>query len=180
MNKRRETVRLVHVLFVRPSGISPWAMMLAFLAISTALLMGCSIRKADAVSGATAVMSNPTQVGVEMDSSAIIILESSENGASAKIAKKIASVLIARLLSPAQVTPEEIHSHSLIGFGSGIFNQRHHSALFLIAQRLPELTGKKAFIFSTSGISRQFALDHGIEDPHTPLRENLQSRGFLG
>ena len=35
------------------------------------------------------------------------------------------------------------------------------------------------FMFSTSGMSRQFCLDHGEEDAHTPLREKLQSRGFL-
>ena len=179
MNKKRETGRLVHVLLVRLSGIPLWAMMLAFSAIGTTLLMGCSSRKADVVSGATTVMSNPTQVGAELDSNVIIILESSENGASAKIARKIAGVLGARLISPDQVTPKEIQSYSLIGFGSGIFSQRHHSALFALAERLPELSGKKAFLFSTSGMSRQFTLAHGTEDIHTPLREKLQSRGFL-
>jgi flavodoxin len=169
MNKKRETGRLVQF----------GAMVLAFSALSTTLLMGCSSRKVDVVSGATTLMSNPTQVGAELDSKILIILESSENGASAKIARKIAGVLGARLISPDQVTLEEIQRHSLIGFGSGIFDQRHHAALFALADRLPEVSGKKTFLFSTSGMSRQFCLDHGVEDAHTPLREKLQSRGFL-
>jgi flavodoxin len=108
-----------------------------------------------------------------------MILESSENGASAKIARKIAAVLGARLVSLDHVTPKEIQSCSMIGFGSGIFDKRHHSALLALAERLPELSGKKVFMFSTSGISRQFALGHGIEDPHTPLRKTLQSKGVV-
>jgi flavodoxin len=112
-------------------------------------------------------------------SDVLIILVSSENGATEKITRRIAGVLGARVVSPEQVTTEEIQGCSLIGFGSGIFDQRHHAALFALAERLPELSGKAAFLFSTSGVSRQTCLDHGLEDAHTPLREKLRSKGFL-
>jgi flavodoxin len=156
-----------------------WALVVASSAIGTLLLVGCSSGKADVVSGATTVMSSPTQFDAEVDSNVVMILESSENGATAKIARKIATVLGARIVSPGNVTPKEIQGCSLVGFGSGIFDQRHHSALFALAERLPELPGKKAFMFSTSGISRQIVLRHRIDDPHTPLREALQSKGVV-
>jgi flavodoxin len=148
------------------------------LVLSGTLLTGCSGRKADAVSGATIVMSNPEQNEADRESKVLIVLESSENGATAKIARSMAGVLGARLVSAEHVTTEEIQGCSLIGFGSGIFDQRHHAALFALVDRLPELSGKKAFVFSTSGVSRQVCLDHGIEDAHAPLREKLRSKGF--
>jgi flavodoxin len=148
------------------------------LVVGGTLLAGCSGRTADAVSGATITMFNPKQSEADMGSKVLIALESSENGATAKIARRIAGVLGARLVSAEHVTTEEIQGCSLIGFGSGIFDQRHHAALFALAERLPELSGKKAFVFSTSGVSRQVCLDHGIEDAHTPLREKLRSKGF--
>jgi flavodoxin len=153
--------------------------LLASSVIGTTLIAGCSSRTPDVVSGATSVMSSPRHVEAEPDSNVIMILESSENGATAKIARRIAAVLGARLVSSDHVKPEEIRRCSLVGFGSGIFDQRHHSALFALVEQLPELSGKKAFLFSTSGISRQIVLRHRIDDPHTPLRETLQSKGIL-
>jgi hypothetical protein len=39
------------------------------------------------------------------------------------------------------------------------------------------LPGRKVFIFSTSGVSRQKAPGLGAEDPHNVLRELLNARG---
>ena len=84
----------------------------------------------------------------------------------------------ARLASPRQVNAGELVEYGLVGFGSGIFDQMHHASIFAFVDGLPELPGMKAFIFSTSGVSRRFAIEHGIDDPHTALRTILLAKGF--
>ena len=64
--------------------------------------------------------------------------------------------------------------YDLIGFGSGIYYHKHHGSLLNLVERLPDLKGKKAFIFSTSGVSK---LWH-FSDFHKPLREKLLEKGF--
>ena len=155
------------------------------------LIAGCASVKPDAVSGATRTMSvNPIQASGSLDPGGsidpcgsvdpcvLIVLESADNGATAKIARAIAGELEARIITPEQATADEIQKYDLVGFGSGIFSQRHHRALFDLADRLQVFAVKKAFIISTSGVSRQFALDHKTDDTHTPLREALQKKGF--
>ena len=51
------------------------------------------------------------------------------------------------------------------------------TALVMMAERLPVLPGRKVFIFSTSGVSREKAPGLGEEDPHKVLRELLTARG---
>jgi len=154
--------------------------------ICIAFIVGCASVKTDAVSGATRTMSaNPTQANGSLDPHGsvdprvLIVLESAENGATAKIARAIAGELGARIITPEQATPDEIQKYELVGFGSGIFSQKHHRSLFDLAGNLPVYAEKKAFIFSTSGVSRQFALDHKTDDTHTPLREALRPKGFV-
>jgi len=48
-----------------------------------------------------------------------------------------------------QVDPEELGAYDLVGFGSWIYSARHHESLLDLADRLPQVTGKIAFIFST-------------------------------
>jgi hypothetical protein len=52
-----------------------------------------------------------------------------------------------------QINPEELQEYSLIGFGSGIYGDKHHKALLDLADKLPPVTNRKAFIFSTSGMT---------------------------
>jgi flavodoxin len=95
-----------------------------------------------------------------------------------KIATVFAKVLDAQIEKPQQIDPEELQEYGLIGFGSGIYDQKHHIFLLDLADRLPQVTGRKAFIFSTSGVARKYATDKSIDDPHSPLREKLQSKGY--
>jgi flavodoxin len=132
---------------------------------------------ADAVSGATSVVADPATGDDAGKSGVLIILASARNSGTARIAHAIARELDAKVLSPQHVRPEDLQEYELIGFGSGIFDQMHHTSLLDAADRLPRLPGRKVFLFSTSGISRQFALNHGIEDPHTPLRDILTAKG---
>ena len=95
-----------------------------------------------------------------------------------KIANVFAKVLDAQIKKPQQIDPEELQEYGLIGFGSGIYDQKHHILLLDLADRLPQVTDGKAFIFSTSGVARKFATDKSIDDPHSPLREKLESKGY--
>jgi len=91
-----------------------------------------------------------------------------------KIAKVFAKALDAQIKTPQQVSPEELQDYSLVGFGSGIYDEKHHELLLELADTLPQVTNKKAFIFSTSAImgEAKVAKDHSL------LREKLQSKGY--
>ncbi|RLI37602.1 flavodoxin [Candidatus Bathyarchaeota archaeon] len=109
----------------------------------------------------------------------LLVLFSYHHNNTEKIANVFAKALDTQIKMPQQINPEELQEYSLIGFGSGIYDEKHHKTLLDLADKLSQVTNKKAFIFSTSGVSRKFAIDHSIDDPHTPLREKLQSKGYM-
>ena len=109
----------------------------------------------------------------------LLVLFSYHHNNTEKIANVLAKVLDAQIKTPQQINAEDIEEYSLIGFGSGIYGQKHNKLLINLADRLPQVTNKKAFIFSTSGVTRKFAIDKSIDDPHSPLREKLQSKGYM-
>ncbi|MBY9019199.1 MAG: flavodoxin family protein [Candidatus Lokiarchaeota archaeon] len=92
-----------------------------------------------------------------------------------KIAKVFAKVLDAQIKTPQQINPEELQDYNLIGFGSGIYSEKHHELLLDLADKLPQVTNRKAFIFSTSAMQgkAKVAKDHSL------LREKLQSKGYM-
>ena len=104
----------------------------------------------------------------------LLILFSYHHKNTEKIAKVFAKVLDAQIRGPQQVSPEELQDYSLVGFGSGIYDEKHHELLLELADTLPQVTNKKAFIFSTSAImgEAKVAKDHSL------LREKLQSKGY--
>jgi flavodoxin len=104
----------------------------------------------------------------------LLILFSYHHNNTEKIAKVFAKVLGAQIKTPQQVDSEEIQEYSLVGFGSGIYGEKHHRILLELADKLPQVTDKKAFIFSTSAIMGQ---DKVAQD-HLTLREKLQSKGY--
>ena len=92
-----------------------------------------------------------------------------------KVAEMIVPVLGAEIKWPEDVNPEEIKEYDLIGFGSGIYGGIHHKTLLELADKLPETTDKKAFIFSTSaGVEKSKTIKS-----HSALREKLQSKGYI-
>ncbi len=112
----------------------------------------------------------------------LLVLYSYHHHNTEKIARAIAGVLDARVTAPQQVDPDELQRYGLVGFGSGIYSDQHHRSLLDLVERLPRVSNKKAFIFSTSG-APAFALDGGhledyVEKAHMPLRERLQSKGY--
>ena len=92
-----------------------------------------------------------------------------------KIAKVFAQVLDAEIKTPRQIDPEDLQAYDLVGFGSGIYGEKHHRTLLDLADRLPQVTNKKAFIFSTSAIMG----DDKVANDHSTLREKLQSKGYM-
>lgn len=103
----------------------------------------------------------------------LLVLLSYHHNNTEKIANVFADVLDAQTRTPQQVNPEELQECSLVGFGSGIYGGQHHEALLDLADRLPEVTNRKAFIFSTSGVTKK-----NQPEIHLPLMERLLSKGY--
>jgi flavodoxin len=114
---------------------------------------------------------------------ALLIMYSYHQGNTEKIADCIARVLDAPVKTPWQVNPQELDQYDLIGFGSGIYSAKHHQSLLELADRLPQVNGKKAFLFSTDGMPRKFVKDQTalvkkMGSDHAALREKLQAKGY--
>ena len=106
---------------------------------------------------------------------ALVVLFSYHHKNTEKIANVFAKVLDAQIKTPQQIIPEELQEYSLIGFGSGIYGEKHHESLLDLADKLPQVTNKKAFIFSTSALTNEAKV---VED-HSFLKEKLKSKGYM-
>ena len=105
----------------------------------------------------------------------LLVLFSYHQNNTEKIAKVFAKVLDAQIRTPQQIDPEELQEYDLVGFGSGIDSGKHYKVLLDLADKLPQVTDKKAFIFSTSAITGE----EKVAKDHSFLREKLQSKGYL-
>jgi len=92
-----------------------------------------------------------------------------------KVAKVFAQVLNAPIKTPQQTNPKEPQDYDLMGFGAGIDSAKHYKALLDFADSQPEVNKKKAFIFSTAGLSNEKKLGKD----HSCLREKLESKGYV-
>jgi flavodoxin len=84
-----------------------------------------------------------------------------------KVASVFAKVLDAQVKTPQQTKPGELGDYDLIGFGSGIDSGKHYKELLDFADTLPPVADKKAFIFSTAGITGKGK----VAKDHSALRE---------
>ena len=50
-----------------------------------------------------------------------------------KIAKIFAKVLETEIKTPNQIHPDELQDYDLVGFGSGIYSDKHHKSLLNLA-----------------------------------------------
>jgi flavodoxin len=82
----------------------------------------------------------------------LIICKSIHVGNTEKIAKRMSKVLQADLIEPKEFDIKMLREFDLIGFGSGIYDYKHHRSLLNLVDKLPNLDGKKVFVFSTSGV----------------------------
>jgi len=103
----------------------------------------------------------------------LLVLISYHHNNTEKIANVFAKVLDAQIKTPQQVNPEELQEYGLIGFGSGIYGAKHHKVLLDLADKLPQVTDGKAFIFSTSSNLEPLSKNH------SSLRKKLQSKGYM-
>ncbi len=92
-----------------------------------------------------------------------------------KVAKVFAKVLDAQIKAPQQTDPEELEEYGLIGFGAGIDSGKHYKPVLDFADKLPQVTSKKAFIFSTAALAGE---KKAAED-HSALREKLVAKGYV-
>jgi len=105
----------------------------------------------------------------------LLVLLSYHHNNTEKIANVFAKVLDAQIKTPHQINTEELQEYSLIGFGSGIYDAKHHKDLLDLADKLPQVTNRKAFIFSTSAMTGEAK----VAKDHSLLREKLQSKGYM-
>jgi flavodoxin len=105
----------------------------------------------------------------------LLVLFSFHHNNTEKIANVFAKVLDAQIKTPRQINSGELQEYNLVGFGSGIYSDKHAQVLLDFADKLPQVTNKKAFIFSTSGTTGEAK----VAKDHIPLREKLDSKGYM-
>jgi flavodoxin len=112
----------------------------------------------------------------------LIVFYSYHHKNTKKVAEVFAKVLDAIIKTPQETNPDMLEQYDLVGFGSGIDSGKNYAEILDLANTLPQVTNKKAFIFSTSGmpigISGQERLEEYTNKCHTTLREILQSKGY--
>lgn len=80
----------------------------------------------------------------------LIIYSSIHHDNTQKIAQMMAKTLEAELFQANDLSSICFKQYDLIGFGSGIYNGKHHAKLFQIVENA-SIKGKDVFVFSTSG-----------------------------
>ncbi len=105
----------------------------------------------------------------------LLIVYSYHHNNTLKVAEVFAKALDGKIVNPQQTDPELPCEYDLVGFGAGIDSGKHYKQLLDFAETLPQAAGKRAFIFSTSGVSNPTYQ----EKIHTCLREKLQTKGYL-
>ena len=106
-----------------------------------------------------------------------VVFISIHHGNTERVAKEIANTLDAKLLRVDEANAESLSEFDLLGFGSGIYYSKHHKNLLRLVHTLPPLKNKKAFIFSTAGVSDQLIQKNMIKN-HKALRNALTNKGF--
>ena len=91
-----------------------------------------------------------------------------------KVAKVLAKVLDAKMKTPQQVDPEELQQYELVGFGAGIDSGKHYKHVLDLADKLPQVENRNAFIFSTAALTG----DKKRSKDHSELREKLEFKGY--
>jgi len=115
----------------------------------------------------------------------LLVLVSYHHKNTEKIAMVFAKVLHAKIKTPQQIHPEELQEFDVIGFGSGIYSDKHHKSVLDLVDTLPHVTNKNAFIFSTCGAPMKFVEQNSAEftryvaKNHSTLKEKLQSKGYM-
>ena len=105
----------------------------------------------------------------------VIILQSYHHNNTEKIANVFSKVLDAPIKRPADIQPDTLSGYDLVCFGSGIYSDNFNPAMLEFADKLPHGPGKRAFLFSTAGMSSK---DKAAND-HSGMRKKLESKGYM-
>lgn len=108
-----------------------------------------------------------------MRGKALIICVSVSHGNTAAVAHAMGAVLAAEVLNPEEVDPATLGRYDVVGFGSGVFAGSPHGRLRAYVDRLPDVHGTRAFVFSTSGRGVGQTLPW-----QRPLEAVLRSKGY--
>ena len=106
----------------------------------------------------------------------LVIVYSFHHKNTLKVAGKIASVLDAEIMKPDQVRIEDLSGYDLIGFGSGIYDAKHHDSVLELARNLTHNDDVKVFIFSTTGVPKIGFNEEFVAENHKSLRTVLELR----
>jgi len=106
-----------------------------------------------------------------------LVCISTHYGNTEKIAKAMADALGAPVLRPEKEATRSVTEYDVIGFGSGIYFMKHHRKLLNFIGKLPVMKNKKAFIFSTAGVSDRL-VEKNLSKNHSALRNKLKDKGF--
>ena len=109
---------------------------------------------------------------------ALVVVFSSHHRNTEKIAHVIADVLGAPVETPQQVRPDEISDYDLVGFGSGIYSATFDASSLDLADRLPQVTNKNAFLFSTYGAPAFVANREFVEKNHAQIQKKLEAKEY--
>lgn len=104
----------------------------------------------------------------------VIICKSVHHGNTLRVARTIADVLRAEVVTPEEFPSTSLGDADLVGFGSGVYYGGLHAALREWVRGLPAAApdGRRAFLFSTSGLPFLW------RTWHRPLRTELERKGF--
>lgn len=109
---------------------------------------------------------------------ALLVVYSYHHKNTETIAKAFAPVLAAKIVTPQEVDSTEVAGYDLVGFGSGIDSGKHYAPLLDLADRLPQVANRNAFIFSTCGAPAFGVTQSFILKNHSALREKLEAKGY--
>jgi len=106
-----------------------------------------------------------------------LVCISTHHGNTEKIANAMADALGAPVLRPEKSALQSLTEYDVIGFGSGIYFMKHHRKLLGFIGKLPDMKNKKAFIFSTAGVSDRL-IEKNLKKNHKALKNKLTDKGF--
>ena len=104
----------------------------------------------------------------------LIIYASIHHKNTEKIAETIASELQTKAIPFFEAKEEGLQKAKIIGFGSGVYYSKFHKGLIEFVEKLPDMKGKKAFVFSTAGIKKNVILNRS----HIRFKKILKEKNF--
>jgi flavodoxin len=113
-----------------------------------------------------------------MSIKSLLVLYSYHHKNTEAVAKVFAGVLGAKIVTPREVDPAELAAYDLVGFGSGIDSGKNYKPILDLADKLPPVDAKRAFIFSTCGAPAFIVTEGFIRSNHAALRAKLEAKGY--